>query len=91
MKPLTHALTPPSAESATALFASVAQGAAAVAGLRLPLPLLASLQADYLTEATRLWNTSLVPTAEPSHDAGGASARPGPGSRTVRSWPASTC
>ena len=51
------------AERAAALIASVAQGAAAVAGLHLPLPVLAALQSDYLEQASALWNASLHPAA----------------------------
>ncbi len=51
------------ADQAAALFAGVAQGAAAMAGLHLPLPALAALQSDYLQRATALWNENLQAAA----------------------------
>ena len=47
--------------NAAAWLQSTAQGVAAMAGLHLPLPVLAKLQSEYLEQAGRLWNASLHP------------------------------
>ena len=68
MQPPSITLENPLANAA-AWLASTAQGVAAMAGLHLPLPVLAKLQAEYLEQAGRLWNASLHPGAAGATDA----------------------
>ena len=57
------------------MFDSVAQGAAALAGLHLPSTALVALQSDYLEQASALWNENLAPSPQPRAD-GSALADP---------------
>ncbi|MEO6410286.1 MAG: class I poly(R)-hydroxyalkanoic acid synthase [Burkholderiaceae bacterium] len=50
------------------MFDSVAQGAASLAGLHLPSPVLEALQSDYLEQASALWNESLTLNPQPRPD-----------------------
>jgi polyhydroxyalkanoate synthase len=61
----TSAATPmDSAEAAKAFGSSFGEILKAMQGLNLPLPALTSLQADYLKQATELWNQTLQQGAE---------------------------
>lgn len=72
MNKKTSAATPPAAAPVQAVGAAVGDIFKAMAGLNLPVPQLAQIQADYMKSATEVWNQSL-------HALNGeAAARPAP-------------
>jgi polyhydroxyalkanoate synthase len=71
-------------ETARAFGSNVAEALKSVSGLNLPLPALTDVQAEYLKQATDLWNQSL----QRLHGAGAEDAKPSKGSISDRRFAA---